>query len=215
MLIPFRYKLTLIIALVALFVISLAFIFVDREVEREFRGVIEQRLQQAQDMVNQRMQDRFDRLYGQLITASESKLTQDILTDRLLSRETCDDIAREEILPSLTQADAMLVTDGDGELLADSQLTDLFWQQLRKGAAFGDGIAGEEVTGLIVLDDKWLQWIQMPVFIGDKLFGTVVLVSTIGGQALQVISQLTGTELLIIHDDVYLATGRKDKESKS
>ena len=214
MLIPFRYKLTLIIALVALLIISLAFTFVDREVEKEFRIVIEQRLLLAQDIVNQRMEDRFYRLYGQLVTASESKLTQDVLTDRLLSRETCDDIIHDEILPSLTQADGMIVTDGDGELLADSNQTDLFWQRLRKESGFEDGIAGEEAAGLIVLDGRWLQWILMPVFIGDQLFGTVVLVSVLGEQELRVISRLTGTELLIIHDDAYLATGWQDHENK-
>lgn len=214
MLIPFRYKLTLIIALVALLIISLAFTFVDREVEKEFRIVIEQRLLQAQNMVNQRMEDRFYRLHMQLITTSESKLTQDVLTDRMLSRETCDDIIRDEILPSLTQADGMIVTDGDGELLADSSQTDFFWQRLRKEPGFEDGLAGEETTGLIVDDNRWAQWILMPVFIGDQLFGTVVLVSVLDEQELSVISQLTGTELLIIHDDAYLATGWQDQEKK-
>lgn len=206
MLIPFRYKLSLIISVVTLLILSLAFAAVDREIEKEFRKVIEQRLQQAVDVVNQRMQDRYERLFSQAITASESKLIQDVLTDRGLSRTTCDDIIREEILPNLTQADELLVTDAEGDLLADSSQNDHLWQYLIAASSLADGIAGEQVTGITVLDDRWQQWLLLPVFIGDQLFGTVILVSTLGEKDLLEISQLTGTELLTISGDSFLAT---------
>ena len=206
MLIPFRYKLSLIISVVALLILSLAFAAVDREIEKEFRKVIEQRLQQAVDVVNQRMQDRYERLFSQAITASESKLVQDVLTDRGLSRTTCDDIIREEILPNLTLADELLVTDADGDLLADSSQNDYLWEHLIAASSLADGIAGEQVAGITVLDDRWQQWLLLPVFIGDQLFGTVILVSTIGEKDLLEISQLTGTVLLTICGDSFLAT---------
>ena len=215
MLIPFRYKLSLIISVVTLLILSLAFAAVDREIEKEFRKVIEQRLQQAVDVVNQRMQDRYERLFSQAITASESKLVQDVLTDRGLSRTTCDDIIREEILPNLTQADELLVTDAEGDLLADSSQNDYLWQHLIATSSLADGIAGEQVTGITVLDDRWQQWLLLPVFIGDQLFGTVILVSTLGEKDLLEISQLTGTELLTISGDSFLATSWKQHQDST
>ena len=203
---PFRYKLSLIIATVALLILGLAFVAVDHEIEKEFRLVIEQRLLQAQNVVSQRMDDRFDRLFSQAVTVSDSKLIQDVITDKSLSRVTRDDIVMEEVLPRLILADMLLVTDEEGALLASSSETELFWQQLNKQAVYQSGLEGEEVVGLAVLGDVWLQWVMLPVFIGDQMFGTVILVTRLGEQELQKISQLTGTELLIATDTAYLAT---------
>ena len=202
----FRYKLSIIISAVALLVLGLFFIAVEHEIEQEFRVVIEQRLQQAQDVVNQRMKDRFDRLRIQAVAVSENKLTQDIVTDKGLSRLTSDDIARSEILPSLDMAEYLLVTDGDGDLLADSSLDDAFWLKIQQQFDFKNSIDGSLKAGLVVHDHRWLQWLLVPVFIGDQLFGTVTMVSALDESKLEEISQLAGTELLAITGGMHLAT---------
>jgi len=207
MMFPFRYKLSLIISAVALLILGLAFVAVDHEIENEFRLVIEQRLLQAQHVVSQRMDDRFDRLFSQAVTMSDSKLIQDVITDKNLSRVTRDDIVMDEVLPRLTLVDMLLVTDEEGVLLAASSETEQFWKKIIQQSAFQSGIDGEEAVGLTVLENIWLQWVMLPVFIGDQMFGTVILVTGLGEQELQTISQLTGTELLIASDTAYLATG--------
>jgi adenylate cyclase len=213
MMFPFRYKLSLIISAVALLILGMAFVAVDHEIENEFRLVIEQRLLQAQHVVSQRMDDRFDRLFSQAVTVSDSKLIQDVITDKSLSRVTRDDIVMDEVLPRLILTDMLLVTDEDGVLLASSSETEPFWQQLNKQSTFQSGIDGEEAVGLAVLGNNWLQWVMLPVFIGDQMFGTVILVTRLGEQELQIISQLTGTELLITSDTAYLATGWNDHKT--
>jgi adenylate cyclase len=208
--IPFRYKLSLLISVIALIVVSLAFTAVKGEIEKEFRVVIEQRLRQAESVVQQRMIDRFERLFSEAVTGSERKLAQDILTDRTLSRVTSDDIVRTEILPTLAQADLMLVIDGEANLVADSSQTEEFWSLLQNDPGFERVASGEESTGLIVLGSQWLQWISMPVFIGGQLFGNVVLASKLGKQELDVISRLTGADILVIMDGHYQATAWGD-----
>lgn len=215
MLFSFRYKLSLIIFLVALLILFMAFFAIESVLEKEFRLVIEQRLQQAQDVVNQLMEDRFDRLLMQAVTVADNKLTQDILTDKNLSTVTRDDIVRDEIMPTLL-ADSMLITDGDGKLLAESFEHDPLWGKLKAQPAFEDGIAGEEVAGIIFFEGTLLQWLLLPVYIDHLMFGTVILVSALGAQELQTISQLTGTELLISSDNEFLATSwQKQKPAKS
>ena len=142
MMFPFRYKLSLIISALAVLILILAFVAIDDEIEKEFRLVIEQRLVQAQRVVDQQMQERFERLFSQAVSVSDSKLIQDVITDKSISRATCDDIVSDEILPTLIQTDYLLVTNGDGGLLADSSDKDLVWQQIKNQAAFNDGLSG-------------------------------------------------------------------------
>ena len=202
----FRYKLSLIISTVALFILSLSFIAVDRVIEKEFRIIINQRLILAQDIVSQRLQDSFDRLFSNAVTVSDSKLIQDVLTDQSISKVTRDDIVAEEILPRLTNVNMLLVADGEGKILANSSADGLFWQHLKKQPAFVSGTDGEEAAGLVVLGNQWLQWVMLPIFIGDQLFGSTILVYTLGEPELYSIAQLTGTELLIANETTYLAT---------
>lgn len=212
MLFSFRYKLSLIIFLVALLILFMAFFAIESVIEKEFRLVIEQRLQQAQDVVNQRMEDRFDRLLMQAVTVADNKLTKDILTDKNLSKVTRDDIAHDEIMPTLL-ADSMLITDGDGKLLAETFEHDPLWEKIKAQPSFENGIAGEEVAGIIFFEGTLLQWLLLPVYIDHLMFGTVILVSALGPQELQTISQLTGTELLISSDNEFLATGWKNQKA--
>ena len=194
------------IATMALVLVAMVFIVIEHEIEQEFRVVIEERLQQAQRVVNQRMRDRFDRLYIQAVTVSESKLVQDIITDKELSRATSDDIARSEILPSLDMTRHLLVIDADGALLADASRNDAFWSNIRQETGFEQALNGSRASGLLVLNRQWLQWIGMPVFIGDQQFGLVIMASVLNDKKLEGISRLTGTELLTVAGKEYLVS---------
>ena len=79
--IAFKYKLTLIIALIILLLLAAIFTVVQNDIEERFRLLIDSQLMQAKDNVSQRMDDRYDLLYNDATAAVNDKLIFDVIND--------------------------------------------------------------------------------------------------------------------------------------
>lgn len=198
--IPFRYKLTGIIALIIIALLYAIFTVVQQDIERKFRRLIEDRLQHAQGYVSQRMDDRYLLLRNDATAAGNDKLVLDILIDKNLSTATRNDIISNEVLPRFNNLSILAVTDTEGGVRAVQSENDAIVDVLIASEWFEYALDGDSVAGFVLHERVFYQGIAMPVFLGPEMIGLVVAGRELTIEDITQIKQTSEVDILV-HDN--------------
>ena len=196
--IAFKYKLTLIIALIILLLLAAIFTVVQNDIEERFRLLIDSQLIQAKDYVSQRMDDRYDLLYNDATAAVNDKLIFDVINDLTLSELTRNDIVSAEVLPKFVHLDALIVTDPDGQLLAQQGEQTQLTEQLINSEWFDYVKDGESIGGYVLVGDEFYQGLAKPVFLGEGMIGVVVAARALSQEDLVAIKQISAIDIAVL-----------------
>lgn len=208
---PFRYKLTLLIALIVVIVLAAILAVSERYIEDEFRLMVLEQLGQTDRYVGETLEGRFELLQSSTRLLSDDKLVLDILTDPGLSDLTRSDIVVEEIAPALGAVDLLAVLDDDGEVLGHnagwSEAVTRVFDQVRATSWFPELLAGRSASGTVFLAGDYHQVVGMPVFIGDEMAGIVIASRAFTEETLGAVKEATGADIAILRDGrVFLST---------
>jgi class 3 adenylate cyclase/HAMP domain-containing protein len=196
--IPFRYKLTGIIAVIIAALLFAIFEVVQRDIELKFRIEIEARLLQAKAYVGQRMDDRYDLLYNDATALINDKLIRDIITDKTLSSLTRNDIVSAEVLPKFANLNVLAVTNTEGKLLAGQTQFSAITQAFIASEWYQYAMDGEAVAGFIFHEKNFYQGIAMPVFLAEGMIGIVVAGRTLTTADIAGIKKISDIDIAVL-----------------
>lgn len=195
---PFRYKLTAIIALIIVAMIYAIFTVVQQDIERKFRGLIDDRLAQAKGFVSQRMDDRYLLLRNDATAAVNDKLVLDTLIDKTLSTMTRNDIISNEVLPKFSHLDLLAVTNADGQLKAQQKNQSEVVRALIDSEWFGYALEGDSVAGFVLHQNRFYQGIAMPIFLGPEMIGVVLAARLLTLEDITQIKQTSEIDIAVL-----------------
>ncbi len=195
---PFRYKLTAIIAVIIIAMLFAIFTVVQQDIERKFRRLIDDRLEQAEDYVSQRMDDRYLLLRNDATALVNDKLVLDVLIDKTLSTITRNDIIGNEVLPKFSHVDILAVTTPDGRLRAWQQSKHKVVEHLLLSEWFEYALDGDSVAGYILFDEVFYQGIAMPVYLGPEMIGVVVAARTLSSDNIKQIKKTSDIDIVVL-----------------
>lgn len=211
---PFRYKLTLLITLIIIPLITAVFYLVQFNVETEFRKLIERQLQQAETYVSKQMDDRYDHLYSNATILASDELLRIALSDKSLDRGTRNDIVVDEVYPKLTNIDFMLIADTEGAVIGDSGVEEaLIDEVMRAPWLLQYALEGEEAFGYIFMGSQYYQIVALPSFIGSQMIGVVIVGRSLSKNHLVDIKKTSYVDISVLHDNnIVLSTQWDSKD---
>ncbi|MFT4926967.1 MAG: adenylate cyclase [Phenylobacterium sp.] len=212
---PFRYKLTAVFALIIVALLFAIFNMVQKDIETQFRVLIEEQLIQAKGYVSQRMDDRYELLYNDATAIVDDKLIRDIINDQTLSTLTRNDIVTAEVLPKFTNLDVLAVTDVEGQPLAQQPSQEAITDALISSEWYEFALDGEPVAGYIFHDGVFYQGIAMPAFLGEEMIGIVVAGRVLSQQDISQIKQISHIDISVLDDDQRVITTKLSGLSES
>ena len=196
--IAFKYKLTVIIALIILLLLVAMFSMVQNDIETRFRVIIDSQLMQAKDYVSQRMDDRYDLLYNDTTALVNDKLVLDVIVDKNISELTRNDIITAEVLPKFIHLDKLIVTDANGDILARQIDHSSVTAELTSSEWFEYAKEGEAVGGYIFSNGEYYQGVAMPVFLGEGMVGIVIGARKLDREDLVTIKQISAIDVAVL-----------------
>ncbi len=196
--IPFRYKLTVIIALIIVALLFAIFTVVQNDIEDRFRIQIEKRLIQAKGNVSQRMDDRYYLLDNDATALVNDKLIRDIINDQTISTLTRNDIVRNEVLPKFANLNVLAVTNTEGELLAHQKDETATVEAFIASEWFDYSMEGEPVAGFILQDEVFYQGIAMPIFQTEEMIGIVIAGRVLTKQDIDRIKSISDIDIAVL-----------------
>jgi class 3 adenylate cyclase/HAMP domain-containing protein len=196
--IPFRYKLTVIIALIIVALLFAIFTVVQKDIEDRFRIQIEKRLIQAKGNVSQRMDDRYYLLDNDATAIVNDKLIRDIINDETISTLTRNDIVRNEVLPKFANLNVLAVTNTEGELLARQQDKTAIVEAFIASEWFDYSMEGESVAGFILQGEVFYQGIAMPIFQTEEMIGIVIAGRVLTKQDIDRIKSISDIDIAVL-----------------
>lgn len=218
--IPFRYKLTLILVTMILSLVAVVDFISLQNIESRFRTLIDDNLQKTQRFVNQRLEDGYDQLYASAVSAGDLKLVYDLLVDDSLSEATRNDIVAQELLPSLIGIDFMIVLDGDARERGVSDLVEgiqlsasTLLAHLDDHRLLNEVLEGEPSVGHVFIEQSMMQVVAVPVFIGEQMVGCVVLGKHFSQQHLEDISETVGAVVGIVEQQRLLMSSKWEERA--
>jgi len=147
---PFKYKLSLCIAVIILGLLGGAFLLIQNLIERNVAAEIERDLASARQLVSRLIEER--RLHlGELAQGlAGDSLTRTLLTDKTLDGPTRDDIVEDEILPNFPQLKLLAVMDVNGEARGLSDSAKLLGPRLSEHPAVRGSLQGRPALGFLL-----------------------------------------------------------------
>jgi len=198
MTIPFRIKLTLIIATMILVVLTALFTIVQKNIESEFRLEIESQIEHVSAFIEQSMNDRYELLRKDAIAAAKDSLVRDILTDTTLSTETILDIVQDEVFPKFDQINVIAITNSDGQIIASSDTSNKVTDEIFSGNWFEYVFEGEDIAGFVLVEGIYHQAIAMPVFHGNQMIGVMIVTRILGEEMLTTIAEVSPVDMALL-----------------
>ncbi len=177
--IPFKYKLTLSIALIVVGVLAGALFLIESLMEKYVTAETERDLANTRRMVSRLMEERRARLEELAFALTGDSLTRTLLTDKTLNRLTRNDIVDSEILANYPQLSLLAVFHIDGSIAAISETAEALESVLSRHSAVRQSLGGRAALGFIRHETSFLQIAAIPVTIGPaharEVIGTVAV----------------------------------------
>ena len=209
---PFKYKLSLCIAVIIFGLLGGAFLLIQNLIERNVADEIERDLLRARQLVSRLIEER--RLHlGELAQGlAGDSLTRTLLTDKSLDGPTRDDIVETEILTNFPQLKLLAVMDVNGAARGLSDSARSLGPRLLAHPAVRSSLQGRATLGFIRQEGAFLQLMAIPLSIGPpdarEVIGAVVVGSPWLKQDLQTIRDLSQADIAFFEDrGVFLSSG--------
>jgi serine phosphatase RsbU (regulator of sigma subunit) len=209
---PFKYKLSLCIAVIIFGLLGGAFLLIQNLIERNVAAEIERDLASARQLVSRLIEER--RLHlGELAQGlAGDSLTRTLLTDKTLDGPTRDDIVEDEILPNFPQLKLLAVMDVNGDARGLSDSAKLLGPRLSEHPAVRGSLQGRPALGFMRHEGLFLQLSAIPLRIGPlnarEVIGAVVVGAPWLKQDLQTIRELSQADIAFFEDrGIFLSSG--------
>jgi adenylate cyclase len=223
-LIPFRYKLTMLIAGILVLLLVLAYLVVSGVLERRMTVRVETDLQRTTAMVRRLFAERLRHLENSTRSVAGHKFVFEIFTDETLDAATRNDLIADEILRVFRRQNAdgsevqiidlALVAGADGAVLAGEPTALRLAPRLIEAAVVKACLESGAPAALLLQDgDRCLQIMVRPWFLGDELLGAVCVGVAITRADMQALKELSGVDLgFRLGDGFILATAWASEE---
>jgi class 3 adenylate cyclase len=203
----FKYKLTLLISLIILPLLSGTFLIIQNILEDKFIQSIDEDLKETHETVQKLMQIRKSNLQSQAKILQSNKLIREILNDRTLDRLTTDDLLDSEILPNYKDIHALIVSSADGKTIAASDLGNKILSPLHQADFFKYVLSGQDADGYLFYKNHCLQMLSVPIFLREEMIGILSIAIILAGNDIKTINKMTGAELTFFNQNkIFLST---------
>ncbi len=199
---PFRYKLTLLISSIVVLIVTTVFLVTQNNIEDNFRQLTHAQFLQTEVVVEDKLKSRFEALLSDALFLESDQLLRTVITSDTYDQVTKNDVITSEVLPNLITTDFALITDPTGAPQLETPMPKELQEEILNSDTFETTrLNALESVGYVLFDDGYVQFIALPIFIGDHIIGIVVCGKEINADDLLEIKKASNTDLMIANKD--------------